>query len=55
MREDAPQTFKNINGPTRENLEEILAVFRKKIPNPNWWQEQNTNSSNSSLTQQTKS
>ena len=27
MRGDALQTFKNINGPTRENLEEILAVF----------------------------
>ena len=27
MRWDALQTFKNINGPTRENLEEILAVF----------------------------
>ena len=26
-REDALQTFKNINGPTRENLGEILAVF----------------------------
>ena len=30
MRGDALQTFKNINGPTRENLEEILAVFRRK-------------------------
>ena len=30
MREDALQTFKNINGPTRENLVEILAIFRKK-------------------------
>ena len=30
MRGDALQTFKNINGPTRENLGEILAVFRKK-------------------------
>ena len=27
MRGDALQTFKNINGPTRENLGEILAVF----------------------------
>ena len=27
MRGDALQTFKNNNGPTRENLEEILAVF----------------------------
>ena len=29
MRGDALQTFKNINGPTRENLGEILAVFRR--------------------------
>ena len=27
MRGDALQTFKNINGPTRENLGEILAIF----------------------------
>ena len=27
MRGDALQAFNNINGPTRENLEEILAVF----------------------------
>ena len=30
MRGDALQTFKNINGPTRENLGEILAVFQRK-------------------------
>ena len=30
MRGDALQRFKNINGPTRENLGEILAVFRRK-------------------------
>ena len=30
MRADALQTFKNFNGPTRENLREILAVFRRK-------------------------
>ena len=30
MRGDTLQTFKNINGPTRENLGEILAVFRGK-------------------------
>ena len=30
MKGDALQTFKNINGPTRENLEEILVVFRRK-------------------------
>ena len=30
MTGDALQTFENINGPTRENLGEILAVFRRK-------------------------
>ena len=30
MTGDALQTFKNINAPTRENLREILAVFRRK-------------------------
>ena len=34
MSGDALQTFKNINGPTRENLEEILAVFRRKYVKP---------------------
>ena len=34
MRGDALQTFKNINGPTRENLEQILAVFRRKYVKP---------------------
>ena len=34
MRGDALQTLKNINGPTRENLEEILAVFRRKYVKP---------------------
>ena len=34
MRGDALQTFKNINGPTRENLEEIVAVFRRKYVKP---------------------
>ena len=34
MRGDALQTFKNIDGPTRENLEEILAVFRRKYVKP---------------------
>ena len=28
------QTLKNINGPTRENLGEILAVFRRKCVKP---------------------
>ena len=34
MREDALQTFKNISGPTRENLGEILEVFRRKYVEP---------------------
>ena len=34
MRGDALQTFKNINGPTRKNLEEFLAVFRRKYVKP---------------------
>ena len=34
MRGDALQTFENINGPTRENLGEILAVFRRKYAKP---------------------
>ena len=34
MRGDALQTFKNINGPTRENLEETLSVFRRKNVKP---------------------
>ena len=34
MRGDALQTFKNINGPTRENLAEFLAVFRRKYVKP---------------------
>ena len=34
MRGDALQTFENINGPTRKNLEEILAVFRRKYVKP---------------------
>ena len=34
MKGDALQTFKNKNGPTRENLGEILAVFRRKYVKP---------------------
>ena len=34
MRGDALQTFKNINGSTRENLERILAVFARKYVKP---------------------
>ena len=34
MKGDALKTFKNINGPTREILGEILAVFRRKYVKP---------------------
>ena len=34
MRGDALQTFENINGPTRENLDEILVVFRMMYVKP---------------------
>ena len=34
MRGDALQTFENFNGPTRENLGEILAVFHRKKAKP---------------------
>ena len=34
MRGDAWRTFKNFNVPSRENLEEILAVFRRKYVKP---------------------
>ena len=34
MRGNSLQTFKNINSPTRENLGEILALFRRKYLKP---------------------
>ena len=34
MRGDALQTFKNISSPNRENLREILTVFRRKYVGP---------------------
>ena len=34
MKGDALQNFKNIIGPTRENLEDTLAVFRRKYVKP---------------------
>ena len=34
LRGDALQTFKNIKGPTQENLAEFLAVFRRKFVKP---------------------
>ena len=55
MKGDALQTFKNIDSPTRGNLVEILAVFRRKYVKPNQWRQQNINSRNLSSTQQIKS
>ena len=43
MRGDALQTFKNITSPNRENLAEILTVFRRKYVKPQSWPRQNTN------------
>ena len=34
MRGDALQTFKNISSPSRENLAEVLTVFRRKCVKP---------------------
>ena len=34
MKGDALQTFKNINGPTEENLEKVMAVLRRKHVKP---------------------
>ena len=34
MREDALQTFKNLNGQTPDNLRESLAVFRREYVKP---------------------
>ena len=34
MRGDALQTFKNISSPNRENLAEVLTVFRRKYVKP---------------------
>ena len=55
MRGNALQTFKNINGPTRENSREFLAVFRRKDIKLNRSRQPNANSRNLSSTQQTKS
>ena len=46
MRGDALQTFKNISSPNRENLAEILTVFRRKYVKPCQWLRQNTNFNN---------
>ena len=34
MSGDAPQTFKNISSPSRENLGEIMSIFRRKYMKP---------------------
>ena len=46
MRGDALQTFKNISSPNRENLAEVLTVFRRKYVIPSQWLRQNTNFNN---------
>ena len=46
MRGDELQTFKNISSPNRENLTEILTVFRRKYVNPSQWLRQNMNFNN---------
>ena len=46
MRGDALQTFKNISSPNRENLTEILTVFRRKYVKPSQWLRQNINFNN---------
>ena len=46
MRGDALQTFKNIGSRNRENLTEILTVFRRKYVKPSQWLQQDTNFNN---------
>ena len=46
MRGDALQTFKNITSPNRENLGEILTVFRRKYVKLSQWLRQNTSFNN---------
>ena len=46
MRGDALQTFKNISSPNRENLTEILTVFRRNYVKPQSMATQNTNFNN---------
>ena len=54
LRGDALQTFKNNTTPNRENLGDILTVFRRKYVNPSQWLRQNTSSNSWSLTPQTR-
>ena len=55
VRGDALQTFKNITSPNRENLGEILTVFRRKYVKPSQWLRQNTNFNDWSSIPQTRS
>ena len=55
MRADALQTFKNITTPYRENLGEILTVFRRKYVKPQSMATENTSFNGWSLTPQTRS
>ena len=55
MRGDALQTFKNITDPNRENLGEILTVFRRKYSNPSQLLRQNTSFNDWSSIPQTRS
>ena len=55
MRGDALQPFKNHNGPTRENLGGILAIFRRKYVKPQSMVAVKHKFQNFSSTQQTKS
>ena len=55
MRGDALQTFKNVNGPTREDMGEILAVFQRKYVKPQSMPTVKHKFQNSSSTQQIKS
>ena len=54
MKADAVRTFKNINGTTRDEMGEILPVFRRKYEKPHRCQQRNLNSRNSSSIQRTK-
>ena len=55
MRRDALQSFKNLNGPIRENLGEVLAVFRRKYVKPQSMATAKHKFRNSSSIQQIKS
>ena len=52
---DALQTFEDISSRTRENLAEILTVFRREYVNPSRWLRQNINLNIYSSIQRTRS